>query len=308
MTDIRTSHSYYNINFNCQVTIENIDFTKLSAVNKKNMENLKLPDPIQPANVHSKKKCLVSFDDSLDSLNIDSLLKPIQSRVKSPGSQCKSCQRFFKGRRGLNIHLGRNPDCKRNSKPASAQTASDEDNPSLPQQILQAVKCPSTSVESLENTCGDGLKTKIKNHNSKYGCKLCHTLSTKDHFVSSSTHRVYEAAIPNNITSLDCNCTNVIYLITCRKCRLQYVGETAQLLRERIRHHNSCINHPERDHTCRILSEHFSKGLCKNATFTVNIIEKLQGSGRDENGVIDSAITSIRRKKETDWMLKLRTV
>ena len=140
------------------------------------------------------------------------------------------------------------------------------------------------------------------------GCKLCHQLSTKDHFVSSSTHRVYEAAIPDDITSLNCNSTNVIYLITCRKCRLQYVGETAQILRKRIRHHNSCINHPEKDHTCRILSEYFSKGLCKNATFTVNIIEKLHGTGRDEHGSIDSAITAIRRKKETDWMLKLRTV
>ena len=99
-----------------------------------------------------------------------------------------------------------------------------------------------------------------------------------------------------------------VYLITCRKCRLQYVGETAQLLRDRIRHHNSCMNHPEKDNTCKILSEHFSKGSCKNATFTVNIIEKLQGTGRDEDGVIDSAITAIRRKKETNWMLKLRSV
>ena len=156
--------------------------------------------------------------------------------------------------------------------------------------------------------CGDGLNTKIHKHNSQNGCKLCHTISTKDHFVSSSTHRVYEAVIPENISSLNCNSTNVIYLITCRKCKMQYVGETAQLLRDRIRHHNSCINHPEKDNTCKVLSEHFSKGFCKNATYTVNIIEKLQGTGRDEDGVIDSAITRDRRKIETDWMLKLRSV
>ena len=68
------------------------------------------------------------------------------------------------------------------------------------------------------------------------------------------------------------------------------------------------MNHPEKDNTCRVLCEHFSKGLCKNATYTVHIIEKLQGTGRDEKGVINSAITAIRRKKETDWMLRLRTV
>ena len=273
------------------------------------MKTLKLPEPIQPVNHTPKNKCRISFDRSLDSLNPISLSKPSKSPVRSPSSQCKSCKRFFKGRRGVLCHLARSRDCKRNCKPISTVTATkDDDNPTLPQQVFQAVKCPSTSVESLENTSGDDLHTNIRNHNSKYGCKLCPNLSTKDHFVSSSTHRVYEATIPDIIKSLDCNCTNVIYLITCRKCRLQYVGETAQLLRERIRHHNSCINHPERDNTCRILSEHFSKGLCKNATFTVNIIEKLQGSGRDENGALDSAITSIRRKKETNWMLKLRTV
>ena len=45
----------------------------------------------------------------------------------------------------------------------------------------------------------------------------------------------------------------------------------------------TCIlfKHPENNNTCRILSEHFSKGLCKNALYSVHIIEKLRGSGRD---------------------------
>jgi hypothetical protein len=59
------------------------------------------------------------------------------------------------------------------------------------------------------------------------------------------------------------------------------------------------MKHPEKDNTCRILSEHFSKGFCKNATFTVNIIDKLAGDGRDESKEIDPAITAIRRKRET---------
>ena len=222
LTNIRTSSLNNDLNFNCHVTIEAVDLTKLSAVSMNNMKNLNLSDPLPASNISSKKKkCLVSFDDSFDSSFIDALPNPVQPRVGTPGSQCKTCQRFFKGRRGLLIHLGRNSDCKRNAKPPSEHTTSNEDNPTLPQQILQTVKCPSTSVESLENICGDGLNTKIKNHNSKHGCRLCHQLSTKDHFVSSSTHRVFEATIPDNITTLDCNCTNVIYVITCRKCCLQ---------------------------------------------------------------------------------------
>ena len=152
-------------------------------------------------------------------------------------------------------------------------------------------------MKSLENMCGNGLNTKISKHNSKHGCKLCINLSTKDTFVSSSTHRIYQSIIPSDVASLDCNCGNVIYLITCQKCCLQYVGETAQKIRERFRHHRGCMNHPEKDNTCRILSEHFSKGACKNAKFSVHIIEKLRGSGRDDNGDVDPAITSTRRKK-----------
>ena len=113
---------------------------------------------------------------------------------------------------------------------------------------------------------------------------------------------------PTEVLSVDCNSANVIYLLTCCKCKLQYVGETVQLLRERIRHHVSSINHPDHDHNCRILRDHFSKGLCKNATFTVNIIEKLPGNGRDNDGNMDPAVTRIRKRKETNWMLKLRTV
>ena len=130
---------------------------------------------------------------------------------------------------------------------------------------------------------------------------MCHILSTKDHFVSSSTHRIYKSVIPSTFSHVDCNTSNLIYLITCKKCSLQYVGETCQKLRERFNHHNSCIKNPSKDHNCRILSEHFSKGSCKGATYTVKIIEKLKGDGRDSNGDIDSSVTAIRRIKETTW-------
>ena len=66
----------------------------------------------------------------------------------------------------------------------------DNDNLTIPQQVQNIIKSPSTSMESLENMCGNGLNTKISKHNSKHGCKLCINLSTKDTFVSSSTHRI----------------------------------------------------------------------------------------------------------------------
>ena len=222
----------------------------------------------------------------------------------SKGKRCQVCSNTFKGNRGLSIHLGRSPDCKRNISNSDRLT---NNMKSLPQTILDTVKCPSTSVESLENLCGNGVGTKIQLHGSK-SCHLCFNLSTKDKFVSSSTHRIYDAVIPNQESFLDCKCSNVIYLLTCRKCKLQYVGETAQMLRERIGKHASSIKHPENENTCRILAEHFSQGFCRGATFSVNIIEKLPGNGRDLNNHMDPTVTNLRRKKEKEWMLTLRTV
>jgi len=272
------------------------------------LQKLILPESPPLVNNSFRQKCPFSFDLSFNSSNLDRTSLSQNRNIRSPGSQCKTCKRFFKGRRGLNIHLGRNPNCKRNAQHQISRNFSGSDTLTVPQEVYSVVNGPSTSIESLENMCGDGSNTKIIKHNSKHGCKLCFQLSTKDHFVSSSTHRIFGAVIPQDLHSLNCNSTNLVYLITCRKCKLQYVGETAQKLRERIGQHNSCINHPEKSNNCRILSDHFSKGLCKNATYTVHIIEKLHGSGRDKDGEVDKGITAVRKKIETNWMLKLRTV
>ena len=39
----------------------------------------------------------------------------------------------------------------------------------------------------------------------------------------------------------DCDSKNVIYLVSCKKCRLQYVGSTTTDLRIRFRNHKSAM-------------------------------------------------------------------
>lgn len=312
MTDSRTSLE--NGNINESFTLHNTSSADLdpfssSAICPSTSRTLRSSSIRETVNVQTKES-----NHRIPSFNF---MNSSHSST-SPSIQCKNaketmcivCKKYFKGRRGLNIHLGRSSTCKQAVRPPPAQmtcTIADQ-SLSIPQAVREAIKSPSTVVEDLEHKCGDGKNTKIKFHNSKYGCKMCHVLSTKDHFVSTSTHRIYASEIPSSICQVDCNSSNLIYLITCRKCFLQYVGETCQKIRERFNVHNTCISHPEKDHSCRILSEHFSKGSCKGATYTVSIIEKLDGDGRDCDGNVDPSVTVIRRKKETDWMLKLRTV
>ena len=58
--------------------------------------------------------------------------------------------------------------------------------------------------------------------------KHANTLRGGNSFTSNVTNRKYDVVTPNN--KMDCSTKNVIYLISCKKCGIQYVGETSQML------------------------------------------------------------------------------
>ena len=59
------------------------------------------------------------------------------------------------------------------------------------------------------------------------------------------------------------------------------------------------MKNPFVDMACKILSKHVGVGLCRNPNYIVNIIEKLSGSGRDDNGTPIPGVTVEIQKKET---------
>ena len=75
------------------------------------------------------------------------------------------------------------------------------------------------------------------------------------------------------------------------------------------------MKNPFTDNNCKMLNKHFDVDLCRNANYIVNIIEKLSGFGKVENGIPISGVTVERQKwtwklklKEAKWMLILQTV
>jgi hypothetical protein len=82
-------------------------------------------------------------------------------------------------------------------------------------------------------------------------CLVCSQLATNDSVVSS---------IDNSYTftireSLNCNSKNLVYLLQCNLCRLQYIGETQTSFRLRFNNHKSHINSmpllPISQHVCK---------------------------------------------------------
>ena len=173
-------------------------------------------------------------------------------------------------------------------------------------QILIFINKSKFTFGDVDNENNRGLVHKC---NSKHKCALCVNLKPSDIFHSSLTHRKYVTKCDDkNMNTLKCSTSNFIYLIICCRCGLQYVGETVQSLRDRFIGHRAGMKNPLADNRCKILSNHFAVGLCRNANYIVNIIKKLSRSGRDDSGIPIPVVTVERQKKETKWMLTLQTV
>ena len=92
------------------------------------------------------------------------------------------------------------------------------------------------------------------------------------------------------------------------KLFMQYVGETFEPLNIRFATHRASMSRKIKSNSCKWLTEHFSTGICENPKYSVQIIEKWQDNGRTSRSVMDLGEAVLRRKGETEWMLKLKLV
>jgi hypothetical protein len=90
----------------------------------------------------------------------------------------------------------------------------------------------------------------------------------------------------------------LVYLLTCKNCGIQYVGETRQRLSFRLNGHRAGTFDPAKSTGCVHITEHFSEGSCKDAGFFVQIIEKMD----------DSLPEKVRKDREKLWIKRLWTL
>ena len=64
---------------------------------------------------------------------------------------------------------------------------------------------------------------------------------------------------------------------------MAFIRETVQSLRNRFRGHIAGMENPFANNKCKIFNKHFGVGFCRNASYIVNIIDKLSGLGKDDN-------------------------
>lgn len=116
-------------------------------------------------------------------------------------------------------------------------------------------------------------------------CKLCAVIHEGPTFQSSTTLITYYIA-----ENMSCYSRNTIYLITCTKCNIQYVGESGRTLRERFNNHRSDITLKKNTAT----SKHFNEILHEYKHLKVTPLEI----------IIDP---NERKDKEGYWIKTLNT-
>ena len=118
-------------------------------------------------------------------------------------------------------------------------------------------------------------------------CSRCSTIKESDCFMSTYTASVHKMNYDLSFTS-----TAVIYLITCKKCKAKYVGQTRQKCANRMNNHKYDIVHfPD---TFINVSEHFNSAGHSIQDFLLSI-DKVTNDWK-------------RLLKETTWMHVLDTV
>jgi len=114
---------------------------------------------------------------------------------------------------------------------------------------------------------------------------LCAILVEDNSFTSTFNKRTHTIS-----DEMSCNSINTIYLITCTKCKFQYVGETGRTLRERFNNHRSDI----KLHKNTAISIHFNDILHSYKNLSMIPIETISD-------------TVQRKGKESYWIFELDT-
>lgn len=125
------------------------------------------------------------------------------------------------------------------------------------------------------------------------GNSKCNTCKIHSHdtctFKSTSNNKQFTI-----LDNMSCNSSNLIYLITCRKCHIQYVGETGRALRDRLTDHRSAIKLKKKTP----IGYHFNNNLHSVLDLCITPIELIKN---------DVGNDTFRKHKENFWQNKLGT-
>ena len=127
----------------------------------------------------------------------------------------------------------------------------------------------------------------------RFDCMTCPYVQTGKTVVANSSN--YKHDIENQV---DCQTANVIYCLSCNKCKEQYIGETEKTLSVRFRQHRGYVRNREID---KSTGEHFNKpghtmALDRAAVFS----PQMNNDVEEERRIFEGGEKEERRDDEGD--------
>ncbi|CAG2219684.1 unnamed protein product [Mytilus edulis] len=124
-------------------------------------------------------------------------------------------------------------------------------------------------------------------------CSYCPWINFRRSFTSTFTERKYRK---NYIG--DCNTPNIIYMITCKSCKQQYVGKSKRPFKARLGEHLRYVKNKSTEPT----GKHFNQTGHNIHHMSFEIIEVLWNDPNDNTSDV------LRSKREDYWILQLRAL
>ena len=128
-------------------------------------------------------------------------------------------------------------------------------------------------------------------------CRYCPKINRCGYVISKVTgHKI------TTMVNINCQTSNVIYLITCTTCGIQYVGQTRNRVLTRFQGHHSDI----KNHNDTTVSRHFNK--CPSSQpagydgLEISILSFIKNPANSRAGQIE------RDREEKRWIHRLATV
>ena len=131
---------------------------------------------------------------------------------------------------------------------------------------------------------------------SRYNNLCCRQVQSTSSFKSHQTKETFKI-----LHNTNCRSSNVIYLLQCQKCNIQYIGKTENPFNIRLNNHRHGANHPTEDTIPA--AKHFSVNHDFNRDAKFTIIEEIKDTSKTQGEK-----RSILLRRENFWIKKLKTL
>ena len=126
-------------------------------------------------------------------------------------------------------------------------------------------------------------------------CKYCKLIRYQTHTDNYNHTQKWKCQIPPK-SRITCKLSNVVYAITCLKCKKEYVGETLRPVQRRMYEHILSVEKPA-PYRDTPVSRHFCRSDHSKRDMVFHIIEWCQNKS-----------TAHRKARESFWIWKKKTI